>query len=83
MEFRPANLNVIHFIQITAKFLTEHSDGLMNGHTSSPFRTCLRFAGSHPAEAIKIRSTPSFGGEVKPEAPCHKIFRHEKYHLQV
>jgi hypothetical protein len=52
MEFRPANLNVIQFIQITAKFLTAHSDGLMNGHTSSPFRTCLRFEGSHPAEAI-------------------------------
>jgi hypothetical protein len=28
--------------------------------------------------AIKIRSTPSFGGEVKPEAPCHNIFRHVK-----
>jgi hypothetical protein len=26
--------------------------------------------------AIKIRSTPSFGGEVKQGAPCHKISRH-------
>jgi hypothetical protein len=26
--------------------------------------------------AIKIRSTPSFGGEVKPEAPRRKILRH-------
>jgi hypothetical protein len=25
---------------------------------------------------IKIRSTPSFGGEVKPLAPCRKILRH-------
>jgi hypothetical protein len=28
--------------------------------------------------AIKIRSTPSFGGEVKPEVPCRKILRHVK-----
>jgi hypothetical protein len=26
--------------------------------------------------AIKIRSTPSFGWEVKPEAPCRKILLH-------
>jgi hypothetical protein len=32
--------------------------------------------------AIKIRSTPSFGGEVKPETPC-KILRHVKNHVQV
>jgi hypothetical protein len=25
--------------------------------------------------AIKIRSTPSFGWEVKPEVPCRKILR--------
>jgi hypothetical protein len=30
--------------------------------------TCLR--------AIKIRRSPSFGWEVVPEAPCHKILRH-------
>jgi hypothetical protein len=28
--------------------------------------------------AIKIRSTPSFGWEVKPEAPCYKILRNAK-----
>jgi hypothetical protein len=28
--------------------------------------------------AIKIRSTSSFGGEVKPEASCHKILQHIK-----
>jgi hypothetical protein len=28
--------------------------------------------------AIKIRSKPSFGWEVKPEAPCRKILRHIK-----
>jgi hypothetical protein len=28
--------------------------------------------------AIKIRSTPSFGWEVKPEVPCRKILRHDK-----
>jgi hypothetical protein len=32
--------------------------------------------------AIKIRSTPSFGWEVMPEATC-KILRNVKYHLQV
>jgi hypothetical protein len=28
--------------------------------------------------AIKIRSTPSFGYEVKAEVPCRKILRHVK-----
>jgi hypothetical protein len=28
--------------------------------------------------AIKIRSTPSFGREVKPSAPRHKTLRHIK-----
>jgi hypothetical protein len=28
--------------------------------------------------AIKIRSTPSFGWEVKREVLCHKILRHVK-----
>jgi hypothetical protein len=43
--------------------------------------------GFKPAEAteflraIKIRSTPSFGGEVKPKAPCRKILRHVKKSL--
>jgi hypothetical protein len=32
---------------------------------------------------IKVCSTPSFRGEVKPEAPCRKVLWHEKYHLQV
>jgi hypothetical protein len=47
------------------------------------------FAGSIPAEgggfsrAIKIRSTPSLGGEIKPSAPCRKIFRHVKDALKV
>jgi hypothetical protein len=40
--------------------------------------------GSIPAEgdgflrAIKVRSTPSFGGEVKPLAPCDKILKNVK-----
>jgi hypothetical protein len=43
-----------------------------------------KFAGSNPAEdegllmAIKIRSTTSFGGEVKPSAPCRNILWHIK-----
>jgi hypothetical protein len=42
------------------------------------------FARSNPAEddecsrAIQIRSTTSFGGEVKPLVPCRKIMRHVK-----
>jgi hypothetical protein len=27
-------------------------------------------------KVIKICSTPSFGGEVKPLAPCHNILQH-------
>jgi hypothetical protein len=43
-----------------------------------------RFAGSNRAEGDgilkddKIRSRPSFGGEVKPSVPCRKILRHVK-----
>jgi hypothetical protein len=35
------------------------------------------------SRAIKIRSTPSFGWEVKPPAPCRKILRHVKGYLDV
>jgi hypothetical protein len=31
--------------------------------------------------AIKIRTTPSFGGKVKPEAPCGEIIRYIKKSL--
>jgi hypothetical protein len=47
-----------------------------------------RFAGSYPAEdneflrVIKIRSTTSFGEEVKPSAPCRNILRHVKEHCR-
>jgi hypothetical protein len=43
-----------------------------------------KFASSNPAEddaflrAIKIRSTTSFGEEMKPSVPCRKILRHVK-----
>jgi hypothetical protein len=46
------------------------------------------FASSNPAEgdgflgAVKVRSTPSLGGEVKPSAPC-KILRHVKETFEV
>jgi hypothetical protein len=33
--------------------------------------------------AIKIRSTPFFGGKVKWEVPCRMILRHVKHNLQV
>jgi hypothetical protein len=32
---------------------------------------------------IKIGSTPSFGGEVKPSGPWHKILRHVKNLFEV
>jgi hypothetical protein len=39
-----------------------------------------RFAGRGDEflRAIKIYSTPSFRGEVKPEAKCHNILQHVK-----
>jgi hypothetical protein len=43
-----------------------------------------RVVGSNPAEGdgflreIKIRSTTSFGGEIKPSVPCHDILWHVK-----
>jgi hypothetical protein len=46
------------------------------------------FAGLNPAKGdgflslITIRRTSSFGGEVKPSAPCRKILRHEKNHFE-
>jgi hypothetical protein len=33
--------------------------------------------------AIKICNTPSFGGEVNPDAPCYVIVACKKNHLQV
>jgi hypothetical protein len=39
--------------------------------------------GNEFLRATKIRSTPSFKGDVKPEAQCHKILWHVKNHLQV
>jgi hypothetical protein len=48
------------------------------------FSTPLPHTGSNPAEddgllkAIKIRSTPSSGGEVKPSVTCRKILLHIK-----
>jgi hypothetical protein len=32
---------------------------------------------------INIHSTPSFGGEVKLQAPCCKVLQHVKNHLQI
>jgi hypothetical protein len=48
-----------------------------------------RLVGSIPAEgdgfsrAIKIRSTPSFRGEVKLSAPCHKVLWYVKNPFEV
>jgi hypothetical protein len=54
----------------------------------SVLATGPRVAGSNTAEAmdflmaIKIRSAPSFGWEVKPEVPCRMILRHVKNPLR-
>jgi hypothetical protein len=34
-------------------------------------------------QVLKIHSTPSFGGEVKPSVPCRKILRHVKEPFEV
>jgi hypothetical protein len=50
----------------------------------SVLATGLKGRGFEPGQcdgflrAIKIRSTLSFGREVKPEVPCRKILRHVK-----
>jgi hypothetical protein len=42
--------------------------------------------GANPAEddgfirAVKIRSSTSFGGEVKPSVPCREVLRRVKEH---
>jgi len=38
-----------------------------------------KFAGSKLAEAEKILSTPSFGGEVKPSVPCRRFVACKRY----
>jgi hypothetical protein len=45
------------------------------GSNSAEYNAFLR--------AIKICSMTSFGGEVKPLAPCHKILWHVKNHMNV
>jgi hypothetical protein len=60
----------------------------LNGVVVSIFATGPKSRGSESCHgdgflmAIKIRSTPSFGWEVKPEFPCRKILRHDKYLLK-
>jgi hypothetical protein len=41
------------------------------------FKSCR---GRWILRTIKIRSTPSFGGEAKPAGPCSNILRHVKDH---
>jgi hypothetical protein len=61
----------------------------LDGVMVSAFGIGPRVSGFKPSRrdrilrAIKIRSTPHFGREVKPEVPCREIFRHVKNHLQV
>jgi hypothetical protein len=41
----------------------------------SVIATEFKVRGLKPGKGHKIRSTPSFGGEVKPSAPCRTILR--------
>jgi hypothetical protein len=56
----------------------------LGGVTVSVLATGPKIRGFNPSRddgflrAIRIRSTPSLGGEVKLSAPCHKILRHVK-----
>jgi hypothetical protein len=57
---------------------------VLGGVKASVLDIGLKVGGFNPAEgdgflkAIKIRSTPSFAGEVKPSVPCRKTLRHVK-----
>jgi hypothetical protein len=58
-------------------------DVVLGGLSVSVLAIDPKFADLNPAEGngfltIKIRSTPSFGGEVKPSDPCRNILRHVK-----
>jgi hypothetical protein len=56
--------------------------------TTAVLATGLKVCGSNPTEsdeilrAIIIRSTTSFGGEVKPSGPCRMFLRHPKSPLR-
>jgi hypothetical protein len=39
--------------------------------------------GDGSIRAIKICSTPSFGGQVQPSAPCHKNLQHAEYDTDI
>jgi hypothetical protein len=67
-------------------FLTENNLGrsCLGGVVVSVLATGPKGHGFEPGQGdgflrvIKIRSTPSFRWEVKPEAPCRKILRYVK-----
>jgi hypothetical protein len=77
-----SNLNVYTNYWYT-KFTIESSSGL-GGVVISVLATGPKGFGFEPGQgdeflgAIKIRSTPSFGWEVKLEVPCRKILWHAK-----
>jgi hypothetical protein len=54
----------------------------LGGVVVSVLATVPKVGGFKPGQgdgflrAIKIRCTPSFGWEVKPEVPCRRILRH-------
>jgi hypothetical protein len=72
--------------ETTRRYIPEGSN--LHTRRSENWLMCLpldpKVAGSNLAKAmdflraIKVRRTPSFGWEVKPEVPCRKILRRVK-----
>jgi hypothetical protein len=61
-----------------------HQQGHLGGAVVSALATGLKVCGFEAGQCygflrvIKIRSTPSFEWEVKPEVPCRKVLQHVK-----
>jgi hypothetical protein len=47
------------------------------------FRGLKPGRGDRILRAIKIRNTPSFGGQLKPPSPSRKLLRHVENHFEV
>jgi hypothetical protein len=74
-NFHAQNWRII----LSAWYVTPISLSLVYANRKVIFCECIRFAGSIPTEVdgflrvIKIQSTTSFGGEVKPSVPCRRF----------
>jgi hypothetical protein len=69
-------------MQILGYNLKYATTSRLGGVVVSVLVTGPKGRGFEPDQGIKIRSTHSFGWEVKPEVPCRKILRHVKVLLK-